>query len=139
MGELEQRVARLENQNKKLQLALGAVVTAMLGIAVAYAVMPQQVPDVIEAGAFRVRDHNGALRASVGVDGIGVLDANETLRAVMSSTGLGVLDANNNLRALMSPAGIGVHDANGTMRGLMRVDEIGYYDTEGNLLWRGQE
>lgn len=139
MSELEQRIAKLERQNRTLQVTLGAVVVALAGAGVAWAFMPQELPEVIEARAFRVRDQNGALRASVGLDGIGVLDANETLRAVVSSTGLGVLDANNKLRALMSPAGIGVHDANGTMRGLMRTAEIGYFDPEGNLLWRAPE
>jgi hypothetical protein len=137
--QLEERVARLERQNRKLQIALGVVVVVLVGSALVVSFMPREVPDVIEARAFQVRDDNGALRASLGLDGVGVLDANETLRAIVSPTGIGLLDANSNLRALMSPAGIGVHDESGTMRGLMRPAEIGYYDAAGNLLWRAPE
>jgi len=137
--QLEDRVAKLERQNRRLQFALGAVVTVLLGIALVVAFAPQQIPDVIEARAFRVRDQNGALRTSIDLDGLAVIDANETLRAVVSPTGIGLLDANSNLRALMSPAGIGVHDENGTMRGLMRVAALGYYDADGTLLWRAPQ
>jgi len=70
--QLEDRVAKLERQNRRLQFALGAVVTVLLGIALAVAFAPQRIPDVIEARAFHVRDQNGALRTSIDLDGLAV-------------------------------------------------------------------
>ena len=86
--QLEDRVAKLERQNRRLQFALGAVVTVLLGIALAVAFAPRQIPDVIEARAFHVRDQNGSLRASVDLDGLAVVDANETPVGLVTETDL---------------------------------------------------
>ena len=64
MSELEQRVANLERQNRKLQFGLVGVVAALLAVPLVGAVMPQEIPDVIEARRFAAKARREAEVAS---------------------------------------------------------------------------
>ena len=61
--ELEQRIERLERENRRLKVAGGAVVAVLLGVALVGAVMPLEIPGASEAEAVRVLDEGGSATA----------------------------------------------------------------------------
>ena len=54
--EIAGRVQRLERDNRRLKLGAGALVAVLVAVPLVGAVLPAQVPEVIEARAFRVLD-----------------------------------------------------------------------------------
>ena len=114
---LESRVDKLEHDNRRLKLTVGALLLALAAVPLIGAVMPEQIPELIQARAFEVVDENGTIRAGMGADGIGYADENGTGRAGMGADG------------------IGYADENGTGRVGMGADGIGYSDENGNTVW----
>ena len=142
---LESRVDKLEQDNRRLKLALGALLLALAAVPLIGAVMPEPVQDAVFARGFYVIDENRNQRASMNVDGIGYQDENDTTRAAMTDGGIGYHDENGTRRALMaegilysdqngtvramiSDYGISYEDENGTKRAVMDEDGITYYD-----------
>lgn len=80
MSELEQRVANLERQNGRLQFGLAAVVALMLAVPLVGALMPQEIPEMIEARAFRVVGENETVRTEMSTTGIFYYDENGAVR-----------------------------------------------------------
>ena len=66
---LESRVDKIERDNRRLKLTVGALLLALAAVPLIGAVMPEQIPDVIRAGwvldgggSQRPAEHPGALR-----------------------------------------------------------------------------
>jgi len=154
VSELEQRMATLERQNRKLQFGLVAVVTVLVAAACVGAVTPQGIPDVIEAREFKVIDENGNATAGMHAQGIDVHDANGTLRAHMTADGFWVFDENFAMRTLVDYDGIQNWDENARLRAQMGAARSGtrnfpptgdgydypaavlLLDAEGNVIWQ---
>ena len=118
---LESRVDKIERDNRRLKLALGALLLVLAAVPLIGAVMPQEISDVIQAREFNVVDENGTRRVAINPYGIRYNGENGTRRAVMDYYGFYSFDENGKLRAAM--------DANG----------ISYYDENGNTVWRTPE
>ena len=151
--DIEQRVERLERENRRLKLAGAAVVAVLLAVALVGAVMPQEI---IEARGFRVTDENGELRAEMGTDRISYYDENGNTRATMTDAGIAYYDAGRpetpvgdrivrgviiydeagKPRAVLAPDRIAYYDENGKTRISMGADGIFYIDAEGNVIWQ---
>ena len=93
---LESRLSKVERDNRRLKLTLGALLLGLAAVPLIGAVMPQQIPELIEARRFEVIDENGTIRAGMGADGIGYADENGTGRVGMGADGIGYSDENGN-------------------------------------------
>ncbi len=132
---VDARLDKLERDNRRLKLTVGALLLALAAVPLIGAVMPEQIPEVIQAREFRVIDENGNVLASMsgGASGvISVRDENGNERAVMHAFGFVYLDENDTIRAAMTDGGIGYHDENGTRRALM-AEGILYSDQNGTV------
>ena len=67
---LESRLSKVEQDNRRLKLTVGALLLALAGVACAGAMIPEQIPEVIQARAFEVIDENGVSRAVMGELGV---------------------------------------------------------------------
>jgi hypothetical protein len=160
---LESRVDKIERDNRRLKLALGALLLALAAVPLVGAVMPEQIPELIQARRFEVidengtrsggmstigfhhYDNNGTLIASMGqffrgtgfraqaFGGLRLYDENGQARVMMDDYGISYFDENGTRRAEMSDLGIGSHDENGIARAVMRDDGISYWDENGNI------
>jgi hypothetical protein len=120
---LESRVDKLEQDNRRLKLTVGALLLVMAAVPLIGAVMPEQVQEVIRARSFEVIDENGTDRVGMGENGIFYRDRSGQLRQRMNLAG----------------DGISFHDDNGTIRARVEADGIGYWDENENLVWRTPE
>ena len=123
----ESRVSKLEQDNRRLKLTVGALLLVVAGAACAGAMMPEQIPEVIQARAFEVIDENGVRRALMVGEGIFYYGANGATRARMSNS-FEVRDENGEIRAMMNDVSIRVLDENGTLRALIDDKSIAYLD-----------
>jgi len=103
---LEQRVANLERQNRKLQFCLLGIVAVVLVVSLAGAVMPHKVAGLIEAREFWVRDDNGGIRAIVNDAGVHYYDENGHTRATMPASGVTCADESGSSPAVPIGAGM---------------------------------
>ena len=94
---LESRVSKLEQDNRRLKLTVGVLLLLMAAVPLIGAVMPEQIPDVIQARAFQVIDENGALRTLMDGKTIAYLDENRVTRAQLYADGFFYSDANGNV------------------------------------------
>ena len=85
--EIAGRVQRLERDNRRLRLAAGCLVAVLVAATVA-AVLPEQVPEVIEARAFRVLGENGTPRAGLGAPGLAFYSEDGTIQTTHAPDGL---------------------------------------------------
>ncbi|MCS5701603.1 MAG: hypothetical protein NZ847_03090 [Acidobacteria bacterium] len=154
---LESRVDKLEQDNRRLKLTVGALLLVLAAVPLIGGVMPEQIPEMIQARAFHVIDENGVDRVRMSDLGIRYLDENGTGRVAMNDVGIGYqdengdiraavdadgiwyMDENRTIRAAMSAKGVGVTDDNGTIRARVEADGIGYWDENENLVWRTPE
>ena len=60
---LESRVDKIERDNRRLKLTVGALLLALAAVPLIGAVMPEKLPQVITAREFSVVDENGTDRA----------------------------------------------------------------------------
>ena len=125
---VDARLEQLERDNRRLRMSFGAVLLLLGAALLVGAVMPEQIPDLIEARAFRVVDENGTERAAIDGTGISYFDENGTTRAAMRAAGIGYFDKNGTVRAAMDDVGIRVFDENDTTRAAMGAAGIGYFD-----------
>jgi hypothetical protein len=132
---LEARVDKIERDNRRLKLTVGALLLVLAAIPLIGAVMPEQVQDAVFARAFYVEDENGITRAAMNDLGIAYYDENGTTRATMADVGIWFNDENGNGRASMSDLGIGYRDENGNIRVTVDDDGITYWDENGNTVW----
>ena len=111
---LESRVDKIERDNRRLKLTVGALLLALAAVPLIGAVMPEQIPELIQARAFEVIDENGVRRALMVGEGIFYYGANGATRARMSNS-FEVRDGNGEIRAMMYSGGISYFDENGTL------------------------
>ena len=131
---VEFRLERLEQDNRRLNLTVGALLLVMAGAACAGAMMPEQIPQVIEAREFRMIDANGTVLIAINDEGFSYFDeigrvstgfSHGEILASMSTESSDVIDARM----------FRVVDENGVVRALMNADSIGYFDENGNVVW----
>ena len=70
----ESRVSKLEQDNRRLKLTLGALLLVLAAVPLIGAVMPEQIPELIQARRFATVDENETLRAVMTADGIAYFD-----------------------------------------------------------------
>ena len=114
---LESRVSKVEQDNRRLKLTVGALLLVLAAVPLVGAVMPEQIQDTVQARAFVVHDENG------------------TMRAMMHPTGIRYYDENGNYRVGISDPGIFYLDENGNTRAQITTGGIFYLDENGNLVW----
>ena len=132
---LESRVDKIERDNRRLKLTVGALLLVMAAVPLIGAVMPQEIPELIQAREFQVIGEFGNERAGMSASGIAYNDEKGTIRAGMSDGGIGYFDENGTIRAGMSDGGIGYFDENGNPRVAMGGPGIHYQDENRNTVW----
>ena len=136
---LESRVSKLEQDNRRLKLTVGVLLLLMAAVPLIGAVMPEQIPEVIQARRFEVIDGNGMPRAVMGEIGFAYFDVNRTIRAMMNAGSIRVSDENGTLRALMDDKNIAYLDENRVTRAQLYADGFFLSDENGNVVWRTPE
>ena len=111
----------------------------MAAVPLVGAVMPEQIPEVIQARRFEVIDGNGMPRAVMGEIGLAYFDVNRTIRAMMDVGSIRVSDENGTLRALMDGKNIAYLDENRVTRAQLYTDGFFLSDENGNVVWRSPE
>ena len=94
---VDARLDKLEQDNRRLKLTVGALLLVLAAVPLIGAVMPEQIPELITARAFQVIDENGTLRALVSDKTIAYLDENRVTRAQFYVDGFFYSDANGNV------------------------------------------
>ena len=117
---VDARLDKLEQDNRRLKLTVGALLLALAAVPLIGAVMPEQIPQEITARAFYVEDENGNVRAQMTANSIWIADEN--------------WDEDGNNRAWMAPTGINYTGENGT-RAVMYGTGIAYFDENENHVW----
>ena len=154
---LESRVNKLEQDNRRLKLTVGALLLVMAGAACAGAMMPEQISQVIEAREFRMIDANGTVLIAINDEGFSYFDeigrvstgfSHGEILASMSTEPSDVIDArmfrvideNCVVRAgITAELGFDVRDEDGTIRAMMTVHGFTYADENGDVVWRAPE
>ena len=134
---VDARLDKLEQDNRRLKLTVGALLLVLAAVPLIGAVMPEQIPDLIQARAFRVIGENGPIRAQMDDSGIDYYDENGDMRASISTDGTSYRDENGDLRASMNASGILYYDNN--LRAVMNAYGILYLDENGDVIWRTPE
>ena len=136
---VDARLDKLEQDNRRLKLTVGALLLVMAAVPLVGAVMPEQIPEVIRARAFHAIDGNGMSRAVMGEIGFAYFDVNRTIRAMMNAGSIRVSDENGTLRALMDDKNIAYLDENRVTRAQLYADGFFLSDENGNVVWRSPE
>ena len=122
---VDARLDKLEQDNGRLKLTVGALLLVMAAMPLVGAVMPEQRPQVVRASTFRTIDGNGKERAYIGTDGIAYADENG--------------GENGNNRAYIGTDGIAYYDENGTIRAWMNDTGFVSFGENGEVVWRSSE
>ena len=133
---VDARLDKLEQDNRRLKLTVGALLLVMAAVPLVGAVMPEQIPEVIRARAFHAIDGNGMSRAVMGEIGFAYFDVNSTIRAMMDAGSIRVSDENGTLRTLMDGKAIAYLDENRVTRAQLYADGFFFSDESGNVVWR---
>ncbi len=91
------RLNKLEQDNRRLKLALGSLLLVLATLPLIGAIMPEQIPDVVQARRFEVIDENDRKRVQLDVVGVFYIDANGKGRAQLNSDGIFYSDENDNV------------------------------------------
>ena len=124
--ELVERLERVERDNQRLKLALGAVMLVLAAVPLIGAVMPEQVPRMA-LGPFLL------LLAAVPL--VGAVIANG-IPELIQARQFEVIDEDGTMRVLIDEDGIFYCDENGTYRAAINENGIHYQDENGNAVWR---
>lgn len=92
-NELSSRLQRLERENRRMKRAGFAVVGVALAVALIGAATPNEIPDAIEARAFRVIDTNGKLRVEITTGPTALSSTRALLSRFLAAAGLALLTA----------------------------------------------
>ena len=154
---VDARLDKLEQDNRRLKLTVGALLLALAAVPLIGAVMPQQIPDVIQAQQFEVIYRDGTRRVMINGKGFILMDQNDTTVAAIAASGIAQYDGNGNrrnvmaddgifhagadgtLRAAMAGLGVIYADANGNVRARMNDDGISYSNENGVMVWSTPE
>ena len=93
----ESRVSKLEQDNRRLKLTVGALLLVLAAVPLIGAVMPDQIQDVVQARKFEVVDENGTERAWMEAEGIAYNDENGNGRARVDADGIRYFDESGNV------------------------------------------
>ena len=94
---VDARLDKLEQDNRRLKLTVGALLLPLAAVPLIGAVMPEQIPEVIRARAFEVIDETGTLRTLMDGKTIAYLDENRVTRAQLYTDGFFLSDENGNV------------------------------------------
>ena len=96
---VDARLDKIERDNRRLKLTVGALLLALVAVPLVGAVMPEQVQvqDVIQARKFEVIGENGTRRAGLNATGIGFTDESNNIRAGMNADGIAYFDESGNV------------------------------------------
>ena len=94
---LESRVSKLEQDNRRLKLAVGALLLVLAAVPLVGAVMPQEIPGLIQAQRFEVIDEDDRKRVQLDAAGVFYIDANGKGRAQLNAEGIFYSDENDNV------------------------------------------
>ena len=132
--EIAGRVQRLERDNRRLRLAAGCLVALVVAVPLVGAVLPAQVPEVIEAREFRVLDEQGMKRVDLVADGLRFYDEQGTYRVGLGVGGLDFFDEQGTVRAgLGEEDGLRFYDEQGTGRVGLGVGGLDFFDEQGTV------
>ena len=109
---LESRVDKLEQDNRRLKLTVGALLLVLAAVPLIGAVMPEQIPELIQARSFHVNDESGTMRSVMDVDGIMYIDENANVRAQLGRV---VLKTPSTGAETTYPAQVVLHDVDGNV------------------------
>ena len=128
--EIAGRVQRLERDNRRLRLAAGCLVALVVAVPLVGAVLPAQVPEVIEAREFRVLDEQGMKRVDLVADGLRFYDEQGTYRVGLGEGGLDFFDEQGTVRTGLGEARLNFADEQGTLRVTLGADSLGFVDEQ---------
>ena len=131
--ELVERLERVERDNQRLKLVVGALMLVLAAVPLTGAVIPEQIPEVIRAQRFEAIDETGKGRAVMNTDGIIYFDQNRTPRARMTSYGFTYLGENEKGRAVLGSVNLYTPSTGGTTSSPAGVV---LYDSELNVIWQ---
>ena len=86
--DLVQLAGRVQRIERRLKLGAGVLAAVLVAVATVAAVLSEQVPEVIEARAFRVLDENGTPRAGLGAPGLAFYSEDGTIQTAHAPDGL---------------------------------------------------
>ncbi len=149
---LEERVNRLEKQNRILKL--GALLLIILMGIGGMATATNHVPQVVTAKSFVVQDATGKIRATLTPNGlylrdgkqvraayelqaIEFRDAKRTKRARLDVNGVVIRHPNGRVGASLNPSGTGISDAKGKLVSHLGVQSIRFRANGRNRAWYG--
>ncbi len=130
------RVEKLERENLRLKIVGGVILLGFMAACTSAAVMPQEVPDVIEARTFAVIDEDGTTRAGITAVGIGYHDEKGNLRTLISPGGIAFIDENGTTRGRIEAGGSSYFDENGEIRARIVDSGSSYFDENGEIRLR---
>ena len=114
---------------------IAAAPAVLVAVATVAAVLSEQVPEVIEARAFRVLDENGTPRAGLGAPGLAFYSEDGTIQtARFGISGLGFFDEQGRQRTALGAYGLTFNDGfkdELEMRARLGVGGLGLYDEHG--------
>ena len=94
---VDARLDKLEQDNRRLKLTVGALLLVLAAVPLIGAVMPEQVLNVVQARRVEVVDENGNLRTLMDGKTIAYLDENRVTRAQLYAAGFFLRDENGNV------------------------------------------
>ena len=148
----ESRLNNLEQDNRRLKLALGSLLLVLAVASCAGAMIPEQTQDIVQAREFRMIDANGTVLIAINDEGFSYFDeigrvstgfSHGEILAAMSTEPSDVIDArmfrvideNGTLRTLMDGKTITYLDENGVTRAQLYTDGFFLSDENGNVVW----
>src|ERR1700733_395875 len=160
-GDLNERLARLEHQQAKLQRSnrrLRMMTVAVLLFSGAMVIMAQTNPEIVEsvdARQFVLHDGSGKVRAALGMTedgavGLNLIDSKDRSRITLDvasngTPGLDFFDQDGKLRATGALApdgtpGVGAFGADGHLRTSLdvpagKIPGLGFYHDDGKPAW----
>ena len=131
--DLVQLAGRVQRIERRLKLGAGVLAAVLVAVATVAAVLSEQVPEVIEARAFRVLDEEGNVIWSAPEQVPEV-----TWKRIVAREFL-VLDELGERRAYLGPGGLEFFDEQGTRRIALYADgqwagQLAFLDEEGAVI-----
>ena len=94
---VDARLDKLVQDNRRLKLALGSLLLMLATVPLIGAIMPEQIPEMIQARRFEVIDENDRKRVQLDAVGVFYIDANGKGRAQLNGDGIFYSDENDNV------------------------------------------
>lgn len=130
----ESRLNNLEQDNRRLKLALGSLLLVLAVASCAGAMIPEQTQDVVQAREFRMIDANDTVLVAINDEGFSYFDeigrvswslSHGEIIAIMAADAQEVIDAER----------FRVVDENGVVRAAMYAQGIAFFDAAQNMVW----